>query len=107
MPPLKLGKDQFYRPAAPEEARADVREMAAHLPNLIKIWVDDNHGKLPKMSPAIYTAVIDEAHRAQLKVAAHVYYLEDAKKLIATGVDILAHSVRDKELDADTMPFDL
>ena len=103
MPPLKLGKDQLYRPATPEEARVDVREMAAHLPNLIKIWVDDNHGKLPKMSPAIYTAVIDEAHRAQLKVAAHVYYLEDAKKLIAAGVDILAHSVRDKELDADTI----
>ena len=103
MPPLKLGKDQLYRPATPEEARADVREMAAHLPNLIKIWVDDNHGKLPKMTPAIYTAVIDEAHRAQLKVAAHVYYLEDAKKLIAAGVDILAHSVRDKELDADTI----
>ena len=42
MPPLKPGKDQLYRSATPEEARADVRELAAHLPNLIKIWVDDN-----------------------------------------------------------------
>ncbi len=103
MPPMKLGKDQLYRPAIAEEARAAVRETAAHSPNLIKIWVDDNHGKLPKMRPEIYTAVIDEAHRADLKVAAHVYYLEDARKLIAAGVDILAHSVRDKDIDADTL----
>ena len=40
-------------------------------------------------------------------MTAHVYYLEDAKKLVAAGVNILAHSVRDKELDADTIPFDL
>ena len=103
MPPMKLGKDQLYRPATVEEARAAVRETAAHSPNLIKIWVDDNHGTLPKMRPEIYTAVIDEAHRADLKVAAHVYYLEDARKLIAAGVDILAHSVRDKDVDADTL----
>lgn len=103
MPPLKLGKDQLYRPATPDEARADVREMAAHSPNLIKLWVDDSMGKLPKMKPEIYTAVIDEAHRADLKVAAHVFYLEDAKALVEAGVDILAHSVRDQVLDADTI----
>lgn len=103
MPPLKLGKDQLYRPATPEEARANVREMAAHSPNLIKLWVDDSMGKLPKMKPEIYTAAIDEAHHADLKVAAHVFYLEDAKALVKAGVDILAHSVRDKELDTDAI----
>lgn len=103
MPPVKAGKDQLYRPATPEEARAAVRETAAHSPNVMKIWVDDSMGKLPKMKPEIYGAVIDEAHRSNLKVAAHVFYLDDAKKLMEDGVDILAHSVRDKPLDNDAL----
>ena len=103
MPPVKVGSDQLYRPATPEQARAAVREMATHSPDLIKIWVDDNMGKLPKMNPTVYTAVIDEAHRLNLRVAAHVFYLEDAKRLLQAGIDVLAHSVRDGELDADTL----
>jgi len=51
------------------------------------------------MDPAIYRAVIDEAHRRGLRVAAHVYYLADAKSLVADGVDVLAHSVRDQLVD--------
>jgi imidazolonepropionase-like amidohydrolase len=103
MPPVKVGSDQLYRPKTAEAARAAVREMAAHSPNLIKIWVDDGLGKYPKMLPEAYEAVIDEAHRANLKVAAHVYYLSDAKSLVQHGVDILAHSIRDRELDAETV----
>ena len=30
-----------------------------------------------------------------LRVAAHVYHLEDARTLVADGVDVLAHSIRD------------
>jgi imidazolonepropionase-like amidohydrolase len=103
MPPVKVGSDQLYRPATPEQARAAVREMATRSPDLIKIWVDDSMGKLPKMNPAVYSAVIDEAHRLNLRVAAHVFYLDDAKHLLQAGIDILAHSVRDQELDADTL----
>ncbi|MGH9613425.1 MAG: amidohydrolase family protein, partial [Bryobacteraceae bacterium] len=76
-----------------------VREMAARHPNFVKIWVDDNLGKVPKMKPEVYRAAIDEAHKHHLKVAAHVYYLDDAKRLVRDGVDVLAHSVRDKPVD--------
>ena len=103
VPPVNVGPDQIYRPATPEAARKAVREMAAHSPNLIKIWVDDNLGKLPRPNLNVDAAAIDEAHRANLRVAAHVYYLADAKQLIQDGVDILAHSVRDKPLDPDTV----
>lgn len=103
MPPVKVGSDQIYRPKTPEQARAAVREMATHSPNLIKIWVDDNLHKLPRSNPAINAAVIDEAHRLNLRVAAHVYYLSDVKQLLQDGIDVLAHSVRDVELDADTV----
>ncbi len=103
VPAVKVGPDQLYRPATPEQARKAVREMAAHAPNLIKIWVDDNGGKLPRPNLDVDAAAIDEAHKLNLKVAAHVFYLADAKRLIQSGVDILAHSVRDKPLDADTV----
>jgi hypothetical protein len=53
------------------------------------------------MTPDISHAVIDEAHKRGLRVAAHVYYLADAKDLIAAGVDFIAHSVRDQKVDTE------
>jgi imidazolonepropionase-like amidohydrolase len=83
----------------PDEARAEVRELAAHHPAYVKIWVDDSYGRTPKMPAEVYRAIIDEAHRHDLRVLAHVYYLADAKGLLAAGVDGLAHSVRDQPVD--------
>jgi imidazolonepropionase-like amidohydrolase len=103
-PPAGIGilDSQVYRPATPEEARSEVRETAQRHPDLIKLWVDDFRGSLPgKMSPEIYKAIIDEAHANGLRVAAHVYYLEDARQLVGHSVDVLAHGVRDKEVDQD------
>jgi imidazolonepropionase-like amidohydrolase len=98
-PPLNLVSDQVYRPATADEARADVREMAAHNPDIIKIWVDDIGGTMPKMQPGIYQAVIEEAHANHLRVAAHIYYMADAAALVDLGVDVLAHSIRDRDVD--------
>ncbi len=95
MPPLAMGMDQVYRPASADEARRQVKELAARHPDLVKVWVDDFYGQLPRMKPEIYSAIIEEAHRNNLRVAAHVFYLEDAGRLVDAGVDILAHSVRD------------
>jgi imidazolonepropionase-like amidohydrolase len=83
----------------PEEARQMVARVAATKPDIIKIRVDDNLGASPKMAPEVYRAVIDEAHQRGLRVAAHIFYLEDAKDLLRAGVDFIAHSVRDKEID--------
>jgi imidazolonepropionase-like amidohydrolase len=99
VPGLNVARDQIYRPKTPAEARQAVREMAVHHPDLIKIWVDDNLGKAPKPNMDIEAAAIDEAHKNGLRVAAHVFYLRDAKKLVGDGVDVLAHSVRDKPVD--------
>lgn len=99
-PPFAAAPDQLDRPATPDEARAAVDRAAEHHADLIKIWMDSNHGKLPEMSDAIATAVLSEAHRKGLRVAAHVYALEDARRLVNEGIDILAHSVRDKPVDA-------
>jgi imidazolonepropionase-like amidohydrolase len=103
-PPASMGllDTQVYRPQTPEEARAEVRETAQRHPDLIKIWVDDLRHTVPaKMNPEVYKAIIDEAHVNGLRVAAHVFYLEDAKLLVSDSVDILAHGVRDTTVDPD------
>jgi imidazolonepropionase-like amidohydrolase len=91
--------DDRYRPQTPDEARADVRELAAHHPDYVKMWVDDYLGHGVKIKPEIYQAVIDEAHKQHLRVFAHEFYLADGKALLAAGVDGLAHSIRDQAVD--------
>jgi imidazolonepropionase-like amidohydrolase len=98
VPPLSMGTDLVYRPTTPEEARKDVDELAAHKPDMVKLWLDDFWGQYPKMKPEIYAAIIDEAHKHNLRVAAHVYHEEDAQRLVDDGVNVLAHSVRDAEI---------
>jgi imidazolonepropionase-like amidohydrolase len=98
---IPFSTDQLYRPETPEEARTAVREIVAGHSDFVKIWVDDLLGTSPKMKPEIYTAVIDEAHRAGVRVAAHIYYLQDAKAVIRAGADIIAHGVRDQPVDAE------
>lgn len=85
--------------ATPEAVREQVARVAALKPDFIKIRVDDNLGTGRKMPPEVFSAVIDEAHKRGLRVAAHIFYLDDAKALLKAGVDMIAHSVRDKEID--------
>ena len=81
------------------EARAAVREEAAKKVDIIKIWVDDRMGTVKKLTPELYTAVIDEAHKNGVRTIAHIYTLEDHKGVLRAGVDALAHGVRDKDID--------
>lgn len=85
--------------ATPDEARQAVARVAALKPDVIKIRVDDNLGTATKMTSAVYKAVIAEAHARGLRVAAHLFYLDDAKDLLRAGADVIAHSVRDREVD--------
>jgi imidazolonepropionase-like amidohydrolase len=100
-PPPALGPDQISRPRTPDEARQMVREMTGRHPDMIKLWLDDMFGTQAKMPPEICLAIIDEAHRHHLRVAAHVFYLDDAKLLVRNGLDVVAHSIRDQPVDAE------
>jgi len=91
--------DHRYRPQTTDEARADIRELAANHPDYVKMWVDDGLGRGTKMKPEIYRAIIDEAHKNHVRVFAHEFYLADAKSLLAAGVDGFAHSIRDQPVD--------
>ena len=81
------------------DARKAVQELASRKVDLVKIWVDDREGTVRKLTPELYGAVIDEAHKHGLRVTAHIFALEDAKGLLRTGIDAFAHSVRDKDID--------
>jgi imidazolonepropionase-like amidohydrolase len=84
-----------------QAAAAEVDRVARLKPDWLKIRVDDNNQARVKMPPEAYKAAIERAHAAGIPVAAHMFYLEDAKQLVRDGLDVLAHSVRDLPVDAE------
>jgi len=85
------------------EGRKEVEELVARKVPIIKIWVDDRLGTVPKLQPNVYRAIIDEAHKRNTRVVAHIFALEDGKDLLKAGVDGFAHGVRDKDIDGEYM----
>jgi imidazolonepropionase-like amidohydrolase len=82
------------------EGRKAVQELAAKKVDLVKIWVDDRMGMYKKLTPPLYGAVIDEAHKHGLRVTGHIFTLVDAKGVLRAGIDAFAHvPVRDREVD--------
>jgi imidazolonepropionase-like amidohydrolase len=91
----------IYEISTPGEARVAVRGMAGKNLKNVKIWVDDRGGTYPKMSPEVYTAVIDEAHKHGMKVHAHATTLADQKAVVRAGVDVLLHTVGGQKIDEE------
>ena len=87
----------------PEEARKDVDMDAGAKTDIVKFRLDDNLGKGKKMTPDVYTAIFDEAHKKGMRVAVHVVYLADAKAVLKLGANMIAHSVRDQDIDDETI----
>lgn len=81
------------------EAITMVDENAQAGVDFIKIKVDGDAGSSQRMAEDVFTAVISYAHGRGLPVAAHLYYLDDARALVAAGVDCIAHSIRDRVVD--------
>jgi imidazolonepropionase-like amidohydrolase len=86
-----------------DQARKAVQDLAAHKVDIVKVWIDDRDGKFPKMTPALYGAAIDEAHKNGLRATVHIFTLDDAKGALKAGVDAFAHSVRDRDVDDEFM----
>lgn len=95
------GVPGLNQPVADEtEARKAVDEQVAKGADFIKLWVDDEFGDLPSRMPAaISKAIIEQAHKHRLRAIAHIFYLDNARTLVAQGVDGFAHSVRDQPVD--------
>src|SRR5450432_1897971 len=86
-----------------EDARQAVDALAAAKTDIVKFRLDDNLGHSAKMPPEAYTAIIDQAHKKGMRVAVHVVTLADAKAVLRLGADYIAHSIRDEEIDGETM----
>jgi imidazolonepropionase-like amidohydrolase len=88
-----------YEVETTAQVKRAVSELAAQNVDLVKIWVDDHFGRETKIPMPLSAEIIKEAHAAGRKVAAHIFYLDDAKQLVDAGLDALAHSVRDRPVD--------
>ena len=88
-----------YEVASKADVDRAVEELAAHKVDIVKIWVDDHLGKEQKIPIDLSRAIIDAARKHGLRVAAHIFYKDDAQKLVEAGLYGLAHSVRDKPVD--------
>lgn len=87
--------------STPAEVNKQLDALAAKKVDMVKLWMDDHLGEQKKMPYEIGKAIIDGAHKRNLPVSAHIFYLADAKKLVEYGVNGLAHSVRDLPVDQE------
>ena len=87
--------------STPDEVRDQIEDNSRLNPDWLKLRVDDNLGSSTKMPPEAYRTAIDEAHAMGLRLASHMFYLQDAKDLLRSGTDFLAHSVRDTRIDQE------
>jgi len=76
-------------------ARADVQELAQRSVPLIKMWVDTRGGTIKTLTPDLYGAILDEAHKHRMRVAVHATGIDDAKALLRAGIDVFAHMISD------------
>ena len=88
-------------PSTPEEATKAVNDLVQKNPDWSKIRVDDGLGTREKMSRETYAAIIEASHNHNVPLAAHIVALEDAKGVVEEGADLVAHSVRDSEVDTE------
>jgi len=98
-PLVEISADNMRQAAFPittvAGARASVQELAPRKVKLIKTWVDDRGGAIRPLSPELYRAIFDEAHRNNLRVAVHATDLAQAKELLRAGIDVFAHMISD------------
>jgi imidazolonepropionase-like amidohydrolase len=83
--------DVMYPVTTVEEARAAVQDYVRMKPEFIKIWVDNRDGRVKTLTPPLYRAIIEEAHKHNVPVGVHNVTLADAKELMRTGVEGWLH----------------
>jgi len=83
--------DVPYPVTTPEEARKAVDDYVKMKPEFIKIWVDDREGTKKTLTPELYGAIADEAHKFNVPVGVHNVTLANAKQLMRDGVEGWLH----------------
>lgn len=91
----------------PEAARAAVKALAPYKPDLIKAFTDGwRYGVAPdntSMDEWTLTALVDEAHKNNLKVFTHTVSVDRGEVAGRSKVDVITHSLQDRPLDAEAI----
>jgi len=91
----------------PEAARAEVRALLPYKPDAIKAFADGwRYSASPdntSMDQWTLSALVDEAHKNNLKVLTHTVTVERGKVAARAKVDVIAHSLQDREVDAEAV----
>ncbi len=90
--PIWLMKDEVG-------VRGMVDRLAAHRPDMIKIWFVHRRGDDLGAQSALVRGAIDAIHAKGFRAAVHATTLETARVAVQSGADILVHSVGDAEVD--------
>jgi len=85
----------------PQQARAKVDEIVAGGADYIKVWVDSGFGTRAKLTPEFCAAVLEQARKHGKLTFGHAYELVDARMLVERGLNVLAHNVRDRQVDSE------
>jgi imidazolonepropionase-like amidohydrolase len=78
-------EQEFLRVDGPDQARRAVRDNSFYNVDVIKVTIEDD------MTPAEMSAIVDEAHRQHLRVAAHAITAGSIQTAIDAGVDSIEH----------------
>jgi imidazolonepropionase-like amidohydrolase len=87
-------QQEFLEPASPDQARQAVLDNGFYGVDVIKVSIEDD------FTPAIVAALVEQAHRQQLRVAAHAVGTISIQMVIDAGVDSVEHGneVTDEQL---------
>jgi imidazolonepropionase-like amidohydrolase len=89
-----------FKPATPDEARANVRSLKAQNVDVVKIWMTN-----PRFSPEVITAIIDEARKQQIPITAHVTDVATLRQLADQGVTDFLHTPNDQPVTPDLIAY--
>ncbi len=99
VPQLNVNGEIFTKVTNAQEAKALVESQLALNTNIIKIVWSQETGMTTEQLYSMYQPAIAFAKQHNKVVAVHVEDLENAKKAIKAGVDILVHGVMRNDID--------
>jgi imidazolonepropionase-like amidohydrolase len=95
--------EPFYEMTTTEDAKAFVQKQLEYQPDFIKIWyivMGRNKDSAARVHLPLVKAVIDEAHKNNLRVAVHATERITAQLAVEAGADLLVHGIDDEPVDA-------
>jgi imidazolonepropionase-like amidohydrolase len=89
-----------FKPASPEEARANVRGLKAQNVDFIKIWMTS-----PRFPPDVIAAIVDEGRAQGIPVIAHVTDVASLHELADLGVTDFLHTPVDQPVGPELVAY--